>query len=115
MIPQRFLLAVPREWTKLNRIDRVSRASQIAVEHPALWCDRATRIVDIGRRGMVLGPLFGRGALATSSDICCNLPPDAGVAELAARLVGEFWLCDNGFRPSAVGPRPDRFRCRNGP
>lgn len=91
MIPQRFLLAVPREGIELDRIDRVSRASQIAVDHPALWCDSATRIVDLERRGVVLGPLFRRGALATSSDIGCNFPPDAGVAEFAARLVGEFW------------------------
>ena len=91
MMPQRFLLAVPRELTEFERIERVSRASEIAVDHPALWCDSATRIVDLGRRGVVLGPVFQRGASAPSSDLDCDLRPEAGVAEFATHLVREYW------------------------
>lgn len=112
MMAQSFLLAVPRKWTGPDRIERVSQVSQVVVDHPALWCDSATRIIDLDERGAVLGPLFLAGALASASDVRCNFPPNTRVADFAGRLVRDFWgaylavLIQPGCRRLAVLPDP---------
>lgn len=91
MIPQPFLLAVPHEPKRPGGLDRVCRFRDAFSDIPALWCDPMTRVIELGVRGVVIGPLFEGGSptVCTSSK-CGSLTSVAG-AQLAARLIRHYW------------------------
>jgi asparagine synthase (glutamine-hydrolysing) len=91
MMPQPFLLAVPRERIRTAGIDRVYQPNDVLSDSPALWCDPTTRVIGLGGHGVVIGPLFeGKSPAVRAFSDCGSLESVAGV-EIAARLVRQYW------------------------
>jgi asparagine synthase (glutamine-hydrolysing) len=90
MMPQAFVLAAPCGWAGPGGVNQVPRLGDVFAARPSLWCDAATQVTALGRRGLVLGALF-RGRRPPDSGDCVIGAVEDTAAGIAARLIRDCW------------------------
>jgi asparagine synthase (glutamine-hydrolysing) len=112
MMPQPFVLAVPRKSIGPMLVTHVPAVSTVIGDRAALWRGETTRLVRLGARDFILGVLFRNGVPAPGGGSVTDRALDGNAAALARHLLGAYWgaycavLGDPASGELAVMPDP---------